>query len=97
MSSRLILESFDAPAVAAQPPTASPGGVQTAVSAAETDARVSAAYEKGFRAGWDDCVMASSQDQSRIAEAFGRRMGEVSLSADETRADRFPAPASFYN
>ena len=84
MSSRFILESFDTPA-GAQLATAAPALSTSAVGQEDIDAKLSAAYEKGFRAGWDDCATAGNQDQTKIAEAFGRRLGEVSLSVDDMR------------
>ena len=85
MASRLILESFDAQVSSPSPPGPAQGIPPVGSTAMEADARAAAAYEKGFRAGWDDCLVASDQDQTRIAEAFGRRLGEVTLSIEETR------------
>lgn len=83
MTSRFILESFDIGTGPVDPQT------QQALASSDTHQNLendaSAAYEKGFRAGWDDCVNAGTLDQSRIAEAFGRRLGEAALSATDAR------------
>ena len=82
MSGRFVLESFDAPQTVE---LASMPAAPAAAHSDDIDAKISAAYEKGFRAGWDDCASAGTRDQTKIAEAFGRRLGEVSLSVEDMR------------
>jgi flagellar assembly protein FliH len=42
-------------------------------------------YEKGYRAGWDDCLSGAKSEQKHIAEALGKRLGEAELSIEQTR------------
>lgn len=53
---------------------------------ATSEQDISDAYEKGYRAGWDDCLEGSKADQKHIAEAFGRRLGEAQVTLQEARS-----------
>ena len=75
--SRLSLEEFgDTP----------PRDVETlteAVPAVDT----TEIYEKGYQAGWDDCLEGAKRDQTHIAEALGKRLSDAHLSVDHARAE----------
>lgn len=81
---RFILEDFATPVTSQV--QATPQGVATpAADQGEIEARVTASWEKGFKAGWDDCNAAVEADKSRISEAFGRRLSEIDLKTTEVR------------
>jgi flagellar assembly protein FliH len=74
------LEVFDAP----NSPRPDPGLVTTQVSAIE-EAKL-AAYEQGYKAGWDDAAAASSEDQTRIRADLARNLQQLSFTYQEARA-----------
>ena len=81
MAQSVILEDFSAPIAPPVPkPTAAPEADD-----ATMEQKIAASYEKGFKAGWDDCKATMQNDQSLIAEAFGRRLGELTLIRDDIR------------
>ncbi|MBV7395429.1 ABC transporter ATP-binding protein [Mameliella sediminis] len=77
-----ILEDFGStlvtpgPVVMAEP--AEPG-----ISEAELEGLKLEAFEKGYRAGWDDAVKAQSDDRSRISSAFGQHLQDLSFTYHE--------------
>lgn len=76
----LALEEFDA--FAAEHGAALPETIKRTVAEAE---RV-AAYEQGYKAGWDDAAEAESKDQMRIGADFARTLQELSFTFHEARA-----------
>lgn len=72
---RLTLEDFSA----AEPPVAQPEPVDT------HDIRL-AAYEEGYKAGWDDATAAEAEAHARIAADFAKTLQEMSFSYHEARA-----------
>lgn len=81
MSTASFLEDFSQPRTslpdrpAADPPVAS----------VDLEAKTQASYEAGFKAGWDDCTAAQESDNRRLAEALGRRLGELDLTRSQMR------------
>jgi len=45
-----------------------------------------AAYEQGYKAGWDDAAAAQSEDQSRIRADLARNLQQLSFTWQEARA-----------
>ena len=75
--SRLSLEEFgDTPPIDVETLT-------EAVHAVDT----TEIYEKGYQAGWDDCLEGAKRDQTHIAEALGKRLSDAHLSVDHARAE----------
>jgi flagellar assembly protein FliH len=74
------LEVFDAV------PTAKPdpGLVTTQVSAIEESKL--AAYEQGYKAGWDDAAAALAEDQTRIRSDLARNLQQLSFTYQEARS-----------
>ncbi|MBY6114132.1 ABC transporter ATP-binding protein [Mameliella alba] len=77
-----ILEDFGStlvtpgPVVMAEP-------VEPGISEAELEGLKLEAFEKGYRAGWDDAVKAQSDDRSRISSAFGQHLQDLSFTYHE--------------
>lgn len=51
-----------------------------------TEADRVAAYEDGYRAGWEDAGKAQREDQARIGAEFARNLQEISFTFHEARA-----------
>ncbi|SNS92509.1 ABC transporter ATP-binding protein [Antarctobacter heliothermus] len=64
--------------IALQTAPAEPG-----ITEAELEGQKLEAFEKGYRAGWDDAVKAQSDDRSRISSAFGQHLQDLSFSYHE--------------
>ncbi len=45
-----------------------------------------AAYEQGYKAGWDDAAAAQSEDQTRIRADLARNLQQLSFTYQEARA-----------
>lgn len=71
MARLLQLETFDMPATAAGP--------------AETEEQRLAAYEQGYRAGWDDAVAAQGDEIGRLRGDLGRNLADMALSYRDAR------------
>lgn len=74
------LEIFDAK----PPPRSNSDIVTTQVSAIE-EAKL-AAYESGYKAGWDDAASAQSEDQTRIRADLARNLQQLSFTYQEARS-----------
>ncbi|MGB4827906.1 MAG: flagellar biosynthesis protein [Paracoccaceae bacterium] len=74
------LEVFDADPSARQPS----GMVVTQLGAIE-EAKL-AAYEQGYKAGWDDAAAAQSEDQNRIRADLARSLQQLSFTYQEARS-----------
>ncbi|MBK8438934.1 MAG: flagellar biosynthesis protein [Rhodobacter sp.] len=74
------LEIFDAEASAR-----SPGGAAAHHLGAVEEAKL-AAYEQGYKAGWDDAAAAQSEDQSRIRADLARNLQQLSFTYQEARS-----------
>jgi flagellar biosynthesis/type III secretory pathway protein FliH len=73
-----VLEDF---ATLAGPAAQAPSDPAPALA----DAERLAAYEQGYRAGWDDAVRAEAADQARIGAELARNLQEMSFSFHEAR------------
>lgn len=75
----LQLEVFDMPEAA--------GGRQTLLldNIALEEAKL-AAYERGYRAGWDDAAQAQAADQTRIGAELARNLTALNFTYAEARA-----------
>lgn len=74
------LEVFDVDA----PQKQASGMVVTQLGAIE-EAKL-AAYEQGYKAGWDDAAAAQSEDQTRIRADLARNLQQLSFTYQEARA-----------
>ena len=74
------LEVFDADPAARQPS----GMVVTQLGAIEEGKL--AAYEQGYKAGWDDAAAAQSEDQNRIRADLARSLQQLSFTYQEARS-----------
>lgn len=74
MSRRLELDDFGHPSAA-----------PAAAAVLSEDARL-AAYEDGYKAGWDDAVAAEEESQARIATDFARNLRDLGFTYAEARA-----------
>ena len=83
MPRTLILESFDLPAVPGQPTPAPPAPQQPPEVLAE-DRRL-AAYEDGYRAGWDDALAAAAAAEARLREDLSQNLRDLSFTFHEAR------------
>lgn len=50
-----------------------------------------AAYEQGYRAGWDDAAAAQAEDQNRIRADLARNLQQLSFTWQEARAHMLKA------
>lgn len=87
MSSLFPLEDFGAAkpkkqASVTPEPTQQPA-VQT--PSADIEAEKMAAYERGYKAGWDDAVSAQAEDESRIGAEFARNLQDLGFTFHEAR------------
>lgn len=57
-----------------------------AVPKAVVEAERMAAYEQGYKAGWDDAARAEAEDQTRIGADFARNLQDLSFTFHEARA-----------
>jgi flagellar assembly protein FliH len=53
---------------------------------AEIEANRMAAYEQGYKAGWDDAAQSQSDDQSRISADFARNLQDLSFTFHEAKS-----------
>jgi len=85
MTSRLFaLEEFTEPvAPPARPISAT--AAETAYEGLQGDLENTAAFEKGYKAGWDDAVRAESEDQTRIAADLARSLQDLGFTFHEAR------------
>ena len=80
----LRLEVFETPETTARPET-----VVLDTSALE-EARL-AAYDNGYRAGWDDAAAAQDQDQTRVRADLARNLQALSFTYHEARSHMLQA------
>lgn len=77
-----LLEDFgSAPPLRA--PALRPEPAAAAFSEADLEGKKLEAFEKGYRAGWDDAVKAQSDDRTRISSAFGQHLQDLSFTYHE--------------
>lgn len=75
---RLQLEVFETPQTAKETPTL----VLDAI--AYEDAKLTA-YDKGYKAGWDDAVQAQSDEQAGLSAELARHLKSLGFSQDQAR------------
>lgn len=56
---------------------------EPAFSEADLEGKKLEAFEKGYRAGWDDAVKSQSDDRTRISSAFGQHLQDLSFTYHE--------------
>lgn len=74
------LEVFDT-----DPPSVPASGMVVTQIGAIEEAKL-AAYEQGYKAGWDDAAAAQSEDQGRIRADLARNLQQLSFTWQEARA-----------
>jgi flagellar assembly protein FliH len=50
-----------------------------------------AAFEQGYRSGWDDCIANEQEERRRIGAGLAAALGEVSATAETVRAELLAA------
>lgn len=55
-------------------------------SSAEIEADRMAAYEQGYKAGWDDAAQSQSDDQGKIAADFARNLQDLGFTFHEAKS-----------
>ena len=88
----LLLDSFDVP-FEPQAPAPDP-----AVLAEEDEAREAerlAAYENGYRSGWDDCLAAERETTARISAELARNLSDLGFTYHEARTQLLAETEAF--
>lgn len=80
MPAALLLEDFNSRGTAPAEEPPAPGEPDPA------EAERLAAYEQGYRAGWDDAARAEAETQDRIGAEFARSLQEIGFTFHEARA-----------
>jgi flagellar biosynthesis/type III secretory pathway protein FliH len=78
----LLYDSFDAVPAAAD--TAAPQ--EPAADAEAREAERLAAYENGYRSGWDDCLAAEQDALRRVGAELARNLSDLGFTYHEARA-----------
>jgi flagellar assembly protein FliH len=96
MTRLLTLEDFDHPSPAGAAPgmpgtatagiAAPPGAVDDRFAGVDLEEERLQAFEKGYRAGWDDAAAAHSGEQSRISTELGQNLQDMSFTYHEAYA-----------
>lgn len=81
-SATLLLDSFDQGAFDAAPDNEMEP--PEAVAIRETDRL--AAYESGYRCGWDDCLAADDDTRRRVGAELARNLADLGFTYHEARA-----------
>jgi flagellar biosynthesis/type III secretory pathway protein FliH len=76
-----LLEDFGS--ISTLRPAAQANPAQPAVTEADIEGKKLEAFEKGYRAGWDDAVKAQSDDRMRISSTFGQHLQDLSFTYHE--------------
>lgn len=71
-----LFETFD---------LAGPGPAAADPGAARAEEQRLAAFDQGYRAGWDDAVAAQDDEVARLRSGLGRSLADMRLSHDEAR------------
>jgi flagellar assembly protein FliH len=79
----VLLDSFDA---VAQPSAPVPAAPETPVPDAAREAERLAAYESGYRSGWDDCLAAEEENTRRVGAELARNLADLGFTYHEARA-----------
>lgn len=67
------------------------------IGEAEIEGAKLEAFEKGYKAGWDDAVKAQSDDRTRISSAFGQHLQDLSFTYHEAYSQVMSAVAPILN
>lgn len=87
MKSMFPLEDFGMTAQAVRSASAEPSAAPAAgPSPAEIETARMAAYEQGFKAGWDDATHAEAENQMRIGAEFARNLQDLGFTFHEARS-----------
>jgi flagellar assembly protein FliH len=78
-----LFDSFDAAPQPAAPVPAAPG---VPVPDAAREAERLAAYESGYRSGWDDCLAAEEENTRRVGAELARNLADLGFTYHEARA-----------
>ncbi|SMX32020.1 ABC transporter ATP-binding protein [Maliponia aquimaris] len=79
-----LLEDFGgAPLARGSATRAEAAPQQPAFNEADLEGKKLEAFEKGYRAGWDDSVKSQSDDRTRISSAFGQHLQDLSFTYHE--------------
>lgn len=81
----LHLEDFATTTPAATPPSHTPAPQDAATPEPADDAM--AAFDEGYRNGWEDCAKAEAESNHRIGADLAANLQDLSLSYAEARAD----------
>lgn len=84
MTRTLLLEDFDNAPGAPRPPVAGPAG---APDPADTGEAALAAFEEGYRNGWEDCTRAEAEGHRRIAADLAANLHELSQGYETARSE----------
>jgi flagellar assembly protein FliH len=77
----LLYDSFDEVPRSAEPaPAAAPADDEA------REAERLAAYENGYRSGWDDCLAAEQDAMRRVGAELARNLGDLGFTYHEARA-----------
>ncbi|MEN9061151.1 ABC transporter ATP-binding protein [Ponticoccus litoralis] len=87
-----LLEDFGSPGSGGAVEPEAPG-----IGEAEIEGAKLEAFEKGYKAGWDDAVKAQSDDRTRISSAFGQHLQDLSFTYHEAYSQVMSAVAPILN
>lgn len=79
MSKLFVLEKFESDSAAPLPLPHDPNPEN------QEEVRL-AAYEQGYKAGWDDCTSANEADQTRISDELASNLNELSFTYHEVKS-----------
>jgi flagellar assembly protein FliH len=82
MTRALILEDFDGGLETVRPASDSPPPDPARATSETADA----AYERGYRAGWDDCELGQKEARSAVSAELSRNIQELGFTYHEARA-----------
>ncbi len=85
-----LLDSFDA---REEPPMPAPPAAPEVDGAGEAERL--AAYESGYRSGWDDCVAAERQATERIGAELARNLADLGFTYHEARTQMLAEAETF--
>ena len=81
------LEDFGGLRPAPKPKTASTSQPQQqGIDETQVESIRMAAYEQGYKAGWDDAARAEAEEQSRIGAEFARNLQDLGFTFHEARS-----------